>query len=263
MRRSMALLYGTLSYAFFFVTFLYAIGFVSGVAVPKTIDDGIDGPAGTAMVIDLALLSLFAFQHSLMARRQFKDWWVQFVPRELERSTFVLFSTLALALLIWQWRPIPTTVWGVDNPILSATLVAVSFGGWLLVLGSTFLINHFELFGLQQVFQNFRDKPMPQSTFRTPVLYRVVRHPLYLGFIIAFWSAPVMSAGHLLFAAVTTAYILVGIKLEERDLVELFGAEYRRYAAQVPMLIPGLRAKDYRGDSAQEHRSTGSSAPAE
>lgn len=242
MPRILAFLYGTASYAFFFVTFLYAVGFVAGIGVPRWIDSGPVIPLEEAIVIDLALLGVFAVQHSVMARKQFKAWWAQFVPRQIERSTYVLLATSALALLMWQWRPIPALVWSIENPLLAHALTGVSLLGWLLVLTSTFLINHFELFGLQQVAHNLRHKPMPEATFRTPLFYRVVRHPIYLGFVIAFWVAPQMSVGHLVFAATTTAYILIGIMLEENDLVALFGDEYRRYKARVPMLVPGLRS---------------------
>jgi protein-S-isoprenylcysteine O-methyltransferase Ste14 len=238
MSRLIALVYGLLSYAFFFVTFLYALCFVENFVVPKTIDSGAAVPLTEALIVNLLLMSLFAIQHSVMARPQFKQWWTQFVPKSVERSTYVLFATLALALLCWQWRPMPAVVWHIENPGLANGLVALSLLGWLFVLTSTFLINHFELFGLHQVANNLTGRPMPAVRFRTPLFYRFVRHPIYLGFIIAFWSTPVMSAGHLLFAAVTTAYIVVGILLEERDLVEMFGDDYRRYRQQVSMLVP-------------------------
>ena len=238
MSRVIAFLYGVAAYLFFLVTFLYAIGFVSGVAVPKTIDSGPVGPLGEALVINLLLLSLFAVQHSGMARRAFKRWWMRFVPESVERSTYVLFATLCLALLLWQWRPIPTVVWQINDPNIALAVTAVGFVGWAIVLGATFMINHFELFGLHQVVNNLAGRTMPHMSFKTPMLYKLVRHPIYLGFIIAFWAAPTMTVGHLLFAAVTTAYIFVGIFLEERDLVELFGDEYRRYRARVSMLIP-------------------------
>jgi protein-S-isoprenylcysteine O-methyltransferase Ste14 len=238
MGRLAAFLYGLIAYVFFFFTFLYAIGFVEGLAVPKAIDTGTVVPMTEAVIVNLLLMSLFAVQHSVMARKQFKRWWTQFVPAPVERSTYVLFASLALVLLFWQWRPLPDVLWQVAEPQMAAALVGLSFFGWLLVLTSTYLINHFELFGLHQVVNNLAGRTMPEPRFKTPLLYNFIRHPIYLGFIIAFWATPVMTLGHLLFAAVTTAYIFVGIFLEERDLVELFGDEYRRYRKTVSMLIP-------------------------
>jgi methanethiol S-methyltransferase len=240
MSRIVALIYGALCYAFFFVTFLYALAFVENAYVPRTIDVGPQAPLTEALIINLVLMSLFAIQHSVMARPQFKAWWTQFVPDTVERSTYVLCATSALALLCWQWRPIPAVVWQVSSPAPAYFLTGLSLLGWLIVLASTFMINHFELFGLHQVANNFTGRSMPDAKFKTPLLYNFVRHPIYLGFIIAFWAAPVMTAGHLLFAAVTTAYIFVGIFLEERDLVDLFGDDYHRYRQRVGMLIPWL-----------------------
>ena len=237
----LAVAYGVAAYFVFLCTFLYAIGFVSGVVVPKTVDTGPAGPIGEALVVNVLLLSLFAVQHSVMARKPFKRWLTQFVPASIERSTYVLLASLALILVFWQWRPIPAIVWEATNPALATALLGLSLLGWLIVLLSTFLINHFELFGLQQVLLNMIGKDAAEPRFRTPLLYKLVRHPLYLGFIIAFWATPVMTAGHLLFALVTTVYILVAIALEERDLIDLFGDEYRRYRQRVAMLVPFWR----------------------
>ena len=248
MARVLAFLYGTAAYVLFLAAFLYAIGFVTGLPVPKTIDMGPVVPVTEALIVNVLLMSLFAIQHSVMAQKGFKRWWTEFVSPAIERSTYVLFATLALILLLWQWRPIPTIVWQVTDPTAAMALTSLSLFGWLFVLTSTFLINHFELFGLHQVINNLAGRPMGEMRFKTPVLYKLVRHPIYLGFIIAFWAAPVMTAGHFLFAAVTTAYIFVGIMLEERDLVAQFGDEYRSYRERVGMLIP----KPGRGLSAGE-----------
>ena len=241
MARTLAFLYGLFAYCLFLVAFLYAIGFVSGVAVPKTIDTGAVVPITEAIIVNLIVLTVFALQHSVMARPAFKRWWTRFVPPAIERSTYVLLATLALILILWQWRPIPAVVWQITDPTLAMVVLGVSFFGWFLVLLSTFLINHFELFGLHQVILNLMRRKSPEPHFKTPVLYKVVRHPIYLGFIIAFWAAPTMTVGRLLFAAVTTAYIFVGIWLEERDLIAVFGDEYRRYRQRVAMLVPFWR----------------------
>lgn len=238
MTRAVALFYGLAAYLFAFAVLLYAICFVSGFGVPKTIDNGPAGPVPASIAIDMVLMAIFAFQHSIMARPRFKAVWMRIVPQPVERSTYVLAASFALALLCWQWRPLPEIVWRIDNTNVAAALSALSFIGWAIVLSSSFLIDHFELFGVQQVLSNFSGMPMPAARFRTPVYYNFVRHPIYLGFLIAFWATPLMSAGHLLFAAVTTAYIFVGIVLEEGDLIDLFGDDYRNYRRRVSMIVP-------------------------
>jgi methanethiol S-methyltransferase len=236
--RLIAFLYGLVAYALFLAAILYAIGFVGNLVVPKTIDSGDVVPVTEAMIVNLLLLAGFAIQHSVMARKHFKQLWTRFIPKSVERSTYVLLSSLALILLLWQWRPMSAVVWQIDNPQLAMVVVGLSHLGWLILFTSTFLVNHFELFGLHQVTNNLSGRPMSSPRFRMPLFYKVVRHPIYLGFIIAFWSAPTMTVGHLLFAAGTTAYIFIGILLEERDLTDLFGDEYRRYKSRVSMLLP-------------------------
>lgn len=236
--RIIALLYGIVAYTAFFVTILYSIGFVMNEVVPKSIDTGTTTTWIEALIVNLVLLSLFAIQHSVMARKRFKEWWTQYVPKPVERSTYVLLASLCLMLLFWQWRPMPAIVWQVEDADVAAAIATISLIGWTIVFTSTFLINHFELFGVHQVMANLAGREIPAPQFRTPMYYKFVRHPIYLGFIIAFWAAPEMTVGHLLFAAVTTAYIFVGIFLEERDLIEQFGDDYRRYKKRVSMLFP-------------------------
>ena len=238
MGRILAFVYGAVSYVVFFVTFLYAIGFVGNLVVPKSIDSGAPAPFAQALLIDALLLGLFAVQHSVMARPGFKRWWTRYVPEPVERSTYVLLASLALILLFWQWRPLTDAVWSVENTAGRYILWALFFVGWALVLLSTFLINHFDLFGLRQVYLYQRGREYTHLGFRTVFLYKVIRHPIMLGFIIAFWAAPRMTVGHLVFSVATTAYILIALQLEERDMMNIHGKAYEEYRQQVSMLVP-------------------------
>jgi protein-S-isoprenylcysteine O-methyltransferase Ste14 len=241
--RMAAFLYGVTSYLVFFVSFLYAIGFLINVGVPKGIDSGRQTSLFYALAIDCGLLTLFAVQHSVMARPWFKRAWTRFVPEPVERSTYVLFSSLAMILLFWKWEPIGGVIWNVEQPVARFLVLGFYALGWAILLLATFLINHFDLFGLRQVWLYFVGRPYTQLEFNTPLLYKYVRHPLYVGWLMIFWSAPVMTAAHLLFAVATTAYILLAIRWEERDLVRLH-PEYAEYRRRVPMLIPGAAKKD-------------------
>ena len=235
---ALAFLYGTVSYLVFLAVFLYAIPFVGGFGVPKTVDSGASGSLGEALLIDVVLLGLFAVQHSVMARPGFKRWWTQIVPKSVERSTYVLFASLLLALLYWQWQPIAGVLWDVQNPAGRVALYALFGLGWTIVLLSTFMINHFDLFGLRQVWLRARGADYTEVSFVTRGFYRFVRHPIMLGFLIAFWATPHMTYGHLLFSIATTAYIFIGIFFEERDLAAAHGRSFENYRSEVPMILP-------------------------
>lgn len=238
-----AVLYGAVVYVFFLATFVYAIGFVGNLGVPRSVDGPQAVSSLQALLTNLGLLTVFALQHSVMARKGFKKWWTRVVPHAIERSTYVLFATAALGALCWHWQPIEGTVWKLEHPVAVTGVWIVFWAGWGILLLATFLINHFELFGLRQVFARLTGKQIPEGEFRTPMLYKYVRHPIYLGFVMAFWATPTMTAGHLLFAAAGTGYILVGIWFEERDLIATFGDRYRTYREQVGMLLPKLGGK--------------------
>lgn len=244
MGRVIAFLYGVICYLIFLVTFLYAIGFVGNVIVPKSIDTGtMNSPLSIALIIDAVLLSVFAIQHSVMARQWFKRAWTSVVPSHVERSTYVLLASLALLLLYWQWQPMGPVIWDVKNATGRMLLLGLFWIGWGGVLFSTYLVDHFALFGLKQVYSHLQGKVESAIPFKSPSLYKMVRHPLYLGFVIAFWSTPTMTFGHLFFAAMTTVYIIIAIQFEERDLIQSYGDTYRVYRQRVSMLIPIPRRK--------------------
>jgi protein-S-isoprenylcysteine O-methyltransferase Ste14 len=238
MTRILALSYGGAAYVAFLAAFLYAVGFVGNLLVPTSVDSGTGGPTGSAILVDSLLLACFAVPHSVMARPAFKTWWTRFVPPPIERSTYVLISSLLLGLLFWQWRPIPAVIWHVENPVGRGLLHAVFWLGWSIVVLSTFLIDHFDLFGLRQVTLFAAGRPYRPLDFQTTGLYRYVRHPLMTGFLIAFWATPTMTLGHLLFAGAMTGYILIALRFEERDLERFHGERYRAYRQQASMLLP-------------------------
>jgi len=256
MKRSLILLYGVFCYAVFFATFLYAIGFIGNLWVPKAMDSARDTSVATAVLIDLGLLALFALQHSVMARPAFKRVWTRIIPESAERSTYTLLSSVALILLFWLWRPIGGVVWNLDNDAARMALYGLYAFGWGLLLYTTFLLNHFDLFGLRQVWLQFRSRPYSHLPFKTPSLYRWVRHPLYIGWLTIFWATPTMTVTHLLFALMTTAYILIAIQLEERDLVAAL-PEYAEYRKRVPMLVPGTKRREGEQVSVAARRSVG------
>lgn len=245
MKKLLVLIYGAIAYIIFLIAFLYAIGFVGNLYVPKTIDSGLEATFLKAIITNAILLSVFAIQHSVMARPAFKKWLTTFVNPAIERSTYILLSSLALLLIYWKWEPMTTVVWKIENEILSFIIIGKFFLGWLIVLLSTFMINHFELFGLSQIYDNFKNKRTPSPKFQTNYLYKIVRHPIMLGFLIAFWASPVMTMGHLLFSLITTLYIFIAVKyLEEKDLRNFIGETYETYQKEVPMLVPFTKIKN-------------------
>jgi len=247
MKKTLFFLYGVICYVVFFGTFLYAVGFIGNIFVPKSIDSVATLPFGEALLINIALLGVFALQHSVMARKGFKKWWTKFVPVQIERSTYVMFTNLALILMFWQWQPMGGVIWNVQDPTIRMILYGIFAFGWLMVLVSTFLINHFDLFGLRQVWLQLIGKKYTNLGFVTPGPYKLIRHPLYFGFLLAFWATPTMTVAHLLFAIATTGYILIAIQLEEKDLGSIHGRDYAEYKKKVPMLLPFGKKKKLEG----------------
>jgi protein-S-isoprenylcysteine O-methyltransferase Ste14 len=241
MKKFLTVGYGAAAYLLFLATFLYLVGFVADVMVPRSVDHGLSSPIGQAVSVNVLLLAAFGVQHSVMARPAFKRWWTRFIPSVIERSTYVVLSSAVLVLLYWQWRTMPTVIWEVRQPVGRLAFWALFWLGWAIVLASTFLVSHFDLFGLRQVYLAWHGKPYTHIGFHARLLYRLVRHPLMLGFVIAFWATPTMTAGHLLFSFAMTGYIVIALQLEERDLVAELGDEYRDYQREVPMLVPAPR----------------------
>lgn len=251
MSRYLAICYGAVAYLLFLVSFVYAIGFVGNIFVSRSVDRAISAPGWQAVLIDVVLLGVFALQHSAMARPAFKRWWTRWVPASIERSTYVVLSSAALLLLYWQWRTLPTIVWEVNLPAVRAALWVLFGIGWATVFFASFMVSHLDLFGLRQVYLAWQGKPYRDLDFRVRYLYRLVRHPLMLGFLIAFWAAPTMTVGHLLFSVATTGYILIALQLEEHDLIASLGDQYRAYRGEVPALLPWPRR--HRGTTANQH----------
>jgi protein-S-isoprenylcysteine O-methyltransferase Ste14 len=247
-----AAIYGVAAYGCTLVAMLYLIGFVGNLAVPKSIDSGTAGPLLQSVIVDTMLIALFAIQHSVMARQGFKRWWTRVVPPSVERSTYILSTSFVLLILYWQWQSIPAPVWTVQGPIAAEVIDGIFWLGWVVLVASTYMLNHFEMFGLSQVFARLFGKQLPETKFRAPLLYRRVRHPIYLGILLAVWATPAMTAGHLLFSVMITGYILIGIQLEEHDLVQQFGDQYRRYRKHAAMLVPlpGRKFTDPKDDTA-------------
>ena len=253
MKRYLIIGYGAAAYLLFFAAFLYLVGFVGNLLVPRTVDHGLPAPIGQAVLVDVLLVGAFGVQHSVMARPTFKAWWTRFVPTSIERSTYVVLSSAVLVLLYWQWRTIPAVIWDVRAPAGRLVVWAVFWLGWAIALASTFMVSHFDLFGLRQVYLAWRGKPYSHIGFHARFLYRLVRHPLMLGFLIAFWAAPTMTAGHLLFSIAMTGYILIAVQLEERNLVAALGDQYRNYRRDVPMLVPLARSHRHPTEAVGQH----------